>query len=494
MSRRKLFLGSLLVAGVLLGLGWWVLGRGVLIGLGSAKAWEKPLVHRDLDSIRTDTLRVLILQDPLSWEERPKAASGLEFELLLRFAKQLDLPMVVVPMDHPDSMLMALQLGRGDIIAAQLTSRKDLRQWVNLTRPYRRVRPVLATLRPDPHVVNVPKGSASVDRSLDTAFLSPLSPFADPAYRFDTPSIDHFKLHIDPRITPEDLLMEVVLGRHRAAVITDARAMYGTDRFPVLEFGPAIGPEQGLHFAVRRNSPQLLKRLNDWLEDDEEKEAREMYIQAYGGRSPASGPLVQRKVIPVRGDSLSPFDDHFRAHADLMRWDWELLAAMAWRESRFDSTVSSRKGAQGIMQIMPRTGKRLGLDTASVMEDHIRAAAVYLSKLDTLWIRAIPDKEQRLRFVLASYNAGPGHIIDAQRLARSLGLDPDRWEHNVERTVLLLAQPRYYMQPEMKNGYCKGSQVFQYVREVLHMYRQLKAHGLPDGSGSVRDGMGTTDR
>ena len=97
-----------------------------------------------------------------------------------------------------------------------------------------------------------------------------------------------------------------------------------------------------------------------------------------------------------------------------------------------------------------------------------------LRRLDTIWMRAVPDKQQRLRFVLASYNAGPGHIIDAQRLAEQLGPDPAKWEGHVERAVLLLAKPRFFLRPGMKNGYCKGSQVFHYVRGVLTVYHQLK--------------------
>ncbi|MBX2974414.1 MAG: transglycosylase SLT domain-containing protein, partial [Flavobacteriales bacterium] len=142
-------------------------------------------------------------------------------------------------------------------------------------------------------------------------------------------------------------------------------------------------------------------------------------------------------------------------------------------ESRFDSTAVSHKGAHGIMQFMPNTAARYGLDTALSVGDHIDAAKRYVTRLDTLWMRAVPDRDQRLRFVLASYNAGVGHIIDAQRLAERLGLDPQRWEHNVERAVLLLAKPRYYTRPEMKNGYCKGSQVFHYVRDILALYNQL---------------------
>jgi len=449
--------------------------------------WERPHVERDLDAIVKDTLRVLVLADPLSWEERPQGVSGLEHDLLERFAKRIAAPLRVIPMDHPDSMLLALQKGVGDVIAAQATPRRDRRKWLAYTRPYRTVRPVLATLRPDPQVLEpVAKGGkkpvpkATFETRIDTAEISRWSPFSDPAYRFDRPANAPMPLHLDPLITPEDLLMEVVLGRHAASIVTDARAHYETGRFPVLEFSAPLGPAVDLCFVVRRNAPQLLRRMDEWLLDPAEAKAHALFVKAYSMPLPKPGPLRNKRSVPVSGDSISPYDIWFKEHAHRIPWDWELLAAMAYKESRFDSTAVSVKGAQGIMQIMPRTAERLGLEPGDHMEDHIGAATLYLNKLDTLWMRAIPDREQRLRFVLASYNAGPGHIIDAQRLAGMLGLDPDRWEHNVERAVLLLAKPRYYMLPEMKNGFCNGRQVFYYVREVVGMYRQLK--GRPRSS------------
>jgi membrane-bound lytic murein transglycosylase F len=452
--------------------------------------WERPHVERDLDTIAKDTLRVLVLSDPLSWEERPQGVSGLEHDLLVRFAKRIGVPLLVVPMDHPDSMLLALQKGVGDVIAAQATARRDRRKWLAYTDAYRTVRPVLATLRPDPQVAGPatkgakkPASGPTVEARVDTAEISLWSPFSDPAYRFDRPADSPMPLHLDPLITPEDLLMEVVLGRHSASIVTDARAQYETGRFPVLEFSAPLGPAMDLCFVLRRNAPQLLQGMNEWLSDPAEVEARALFVKAYSMPLPKPGPLRNKRSVPVSGDSISPYDAWFKEHAGRIPWDWELLAAMAYKESRFDSTVVSVKGAQGIMQIMPRTAERLGLEPGDHMEDHIGAATLYLNKLDTLWMRAIPDREQRLRFVLASYNAGPGHIIDAQRLARILGLDPDRWEHNVERAVLLLAKPRYYMLPEMKNGFCNGRQVFYYVREVVGMYRQLK--GRPRSSTKV---------
>ena len=437
--------------------------------------WAEPKVDRDLAQVLADTLRVLVLRDPLTWEQRPKAVSGLEWELMERFAHELNVPVRAVPVEHPDSLWMALQMGRGDVIAAQLTPRKDHQRWVRFSRPYRKVAPVMASLRNDPYV-QVPKGGAKLGPAQDSITSGAWSPFTDPDYRY-TPSVCVARPPAeDSTFTADDLLMELVLGHRASVVVSEAHAAHEALRFPILEFSSPIGPPQALAFAVRRNAPHLLTSMNDWLKKEDHSGSMDLLADGYRAkRLPRAGPLRTKRSVPVTGDSISPYDVWFRAHAHDMPWDWQLLAVMAYKESRFDSTAVSSKGAQGIMQLMPRTAARLGVDSTNAMEAHIGAAVKYLNKLDTLWRRAVPDREQRLRFVLASYNAGPGHVIDAQRLAEQLGLDPRQWEHNVERTVLLLSKPRYYMRPTMKNGYCNGPQVFHYVRDVVAMYRQLKS-------------------
>lgn len=426
--------------------------------------WDHPRIDRDLDRIAMDTLRVLVMRDPLSWEERPKAITGTEYELMERFAMHVGLVLKAVPVDHRDSMLFALQRGDGDVIAAQYTPRREERGWFSSTRPYHTVRPMMALPRTDPW-------AKKPAREVDTLGISRWSPFADNyTGSAGTPVV----VELDG--TPEEQLMQVVIGTIHAAVVTDAAAAYEGQRFPALEFVPLQGPERALCFAVRTNTPKLLQAMNAWLAAKEESAFRAALLDSYLGRLPKPGAL-RKRTMPAAADSISPYDEAFKKYGGGFGWKWQLLTAMAWKESRFDSTAVSHMGASGIMQFMPRTATRFGLDTALSVSDHIHAAKRYITRLDTIWMRAVPDRDQRLRFVLASYNAGVGHIIDAQRLAERIGLDPQRWEHNVERAVLLLAKPRYYMRPEMKNGYCKGSQVFHYVRDIIALYNQLT--GLP---------------
>ncbi|MBK6369996.1 MAG: transporter substrate-binding domain-containing protein [Flavobacteriales bacterium] len=167
----------------------------------SAKVpWDHPVVERDLADIKKDTLRVLVLPDPWTWEVRPKAVTGLEYELLERFADREGLVIQAIPVEHPDSMFAALQHGRGDVIAAQFTLRKEQRGWVACTRTYHTARPMVARLREDPMREERvgPK---------DTIAISRWSPFVDAtARRRGRSKLGHVR-RVDG--SPEEVLMDL---------------------------------------------------------------------------------------------------------------------------------------------------------------------------------------------------------------------------------------------------------------------------------------------
>jgi len=117
--------------------------------------------------------------------------------------------------------------------------------------------------------------------------------------------------------------------------------------------------------------------------------------------------------------------------ADKHDVDPALIKAIIMAESRYNPMATSEKGAIGLMQIMPETGKHFGIDITSSPGDNIKAGAKYISWLHSIFDAKIPDEKERMRFILASYNAGPGHILDAMRLAEKNGMNPLIWEDNV---------------------------------------------------------------
>ena len=149
------------------------------------------------------------------------------------------------------------------------------------------------------------------------------------------------------------------------------------------------------------------------------------------------------------------YDDLIKEGADSLGWDWRLFAAMVFQESKFQPDLESWAGAKGLMQLMPRTAERFGVTDRTDPVQSIRGGTEIL---ELLWGRFvdIPDSVQRIKFTMASYNCGYGHVVDARTLAFEEGLDMYRWDNNVEESILKLSYPEYYNKPSIKYGYVRG--------------------------------------
>jgi membrane-bound lytic murein transglycosylase F len=176
---------------------------------------------------------------------------------------------------------------------------------------------------------------------------------------------------------------------------------------------------------------------------------------------------VEQRADSPSGGELSPYDDLARQYAERYGFDWRLIVSQMYQESRFDPNAKSWVGALGLLQVLPRTGKELGLENLRDPETGLHAGVKYL---DWLMRRFEPDLPvaERTWFALASYNAGVGHVRDARRLARQLDMDPDRWFNNVEKAMLLLANQRYAR--KARHGYVRGHEPVNYVREIRDRY------------------------
>ncbi len=176
---------------------------------------------------------------------------------------------------------------------------------------------------------------------------------------------------------------------------------------------------------------------------------------------------------------VSPFDDLFKKYADKYEWDWKLLASQAYVESKFDSTAVSWAGARGLMQIMPRTAKGYGQSAKSVMKNDVavETSLRLLRDLDKQLASRVPDPEERKKFVIASYNSGLAHVLDAIALAKKYGLNPEKWDDNVAKAILWKSNPRYYKDPVVKFGYSRGRETFDYVNRVYAYYAKSKIYG-----------------
>ena len=172
---------------------------------------------------------------------------------------------------------------------------------------------------------------------------------------------------------------------------------------------------------------------------------------------------------------ISRFDPIMRRVGEEQGQDWRLMSAIAYSESRFIENLVSSQGAAGIMQIRPIVARHFNVpvEKLSDTETNIRLASMLLGELGRmLRLPAEVSSDDRMKLILASYNAGVGHVQDARRLARAEGANPNSWS-DVSRYLKLKADPTYYNKEEVRNGRFTGSgQTLSYVEEVMKKYYQ----------------------
>lgn len=174
---------------------------------------------------------------------------------------------------------------------------------------------------------------------------------------------------------------------------------------------------------------------------------------------------------------LSPYDVLFREYADTTVCDWMLLAAIAYVESKFDTTSVSKNGPHGLMQIMPNTYRQL-LNEMGVSDTtefstrmNIRVASYYIASLDKNFY--FINKKERLNYILASYNGGPGHVFDAMRIAKKHGLNRYSWK-DISGVLKTMNREEVYTDSICKCGKFEASQTLHYIDKVQRKYKEYK--------------------
>ena len=213
------------------------------------------------------------------------------------------------------------------------------------------------------------------------------------------------------------------------------------------------------------------------LYDEEDDDDEEVLVCVTPMKSTTSkGSSEQSQVQSTRHQgAISDWDYLFQQYGERYGWDWYVLASIAYQESHFRAEVVGMGGATGLMGIMPATGRRYGYSRAKLKhaESSIRVACMALRDFGRAFAH-ITDAEQRMKFTLASYNAGNAHVRDARRLAENAGLDPDRWDDSVEIYMARLDEPKYYQDPLVQHGRANGDHTVRYVAEVFHRAQSYK--------------------
>jgi len=455
-------------------------------------------INRDLAQIReSGTLTVLAPYNSTTYFIYQGEPLGYEYEILRAFAKDLGVQLKMVVVTDPKSLFPLLNSGEGDLAAARLIppTPAEGEAPVSFTRALYRTEPALVQQEEPPS-----KAGEGAEKALQPGPADPL-PEVDinarlvtqpwqlagrtvtlpeqSAYRrtllelSDEISGDVHIVELGEQIQDETLAQKVARGEVQFTVMQKNLAELKEVEFKNLKVRPILGPSHGVAWAVRKNSPQLMDELNRWIEDKKEAGLFGAMYQKYFIDRRHYLERVTSEYLTSKTGKLSEFDALIKQHAVDLNWDWRLLASQTFQESRFRPAARSWAGAAGLLQLMPKTAKEFGVTNPLDPEDNVQGACKFLKWLERYWEKRIPDDGERIKFVLASYNTGAGHVEDAQRLAEKYGGNPQKWE-DVAYWLLQKSTQKYSSDEVVKFGFCRGLEPVNYVTNILERFDHYK--------------------
>lgn len=404
---------------------------------------------------------------------------GYQYEMLQRLSKHLNLDLEIVITNDLDDAFKKLNKFECDIVAINLTVTNERKNFLAFTQPIGQTRQVLVQKKPynwenmsrnniekqlirnqldlANKTVHVMKSSAYVTRLNNLA-----EEIGDSIY---VKEVEHYEV--------EQLITLVDKGEIEYTVADEEVALLNQTYYPSIDVGTSISFPQKQAWAINLHNTELLKEVNKWIEDFNNTNLQAViynkYFKDMKARKRSASPYIS-----LKGGKISVYDKHIKKYSKKINWDWRLIASLIFQESRFNPDIQSWAGAFGLMQLMPATAKRFGASKNSSPEQNIAAGVKFIRWLDNQLKDKVPDDEERVKFILASYNVGLGHVLDARRLAEANGKDPNIWTDNVDFFILNKSNPEYYNSELVKYGYCRGIETFNYVKEVMARYEMYK--------------------
>lgn len=394
---------------------------------------------------------------------------GFHYDLARDFAEYLGVKLQIIEVNNDiDTAIYRLQAGKYDLLAMSMTQTPERKEQLGFSQPFFQTGEVLVQNRSNAPVKNmseldgkeifIPKSAISYKKILQ--------------HIQDSLNIHIYITEID-KYSNEDLMHLVETGEINYTVIDENVAQASGFSMRNIDYSFKLKDNLSISWATNPDAGLLTIEINNWL-DQIRKNGKLNYLYKRYFNNHRSVPHHTSKYALLKRGNICPFDALLKKESVRLGWDWRLLAAIVFTESQFDPEAESEVGAYGLMQIIPETAEHFHVTDYFQPDSNVYAGVSYLQYLNKYLTSYVPDSTERIKFILASYNAGPGHVLDAIRLTDKYGKDPQVWTNNVDFYMLHKNERQYYQDPLSKNGYCNGPQAYYYVERVMETYNNYK--------------------
>jgi membrane-bound lytic murein transglycosylase F len=443
----------------------------------SNSSLEEKTLSRLQQVMDRGTLRVVTDFNSTSYFIYRGQPMGYQYEMLQELANHLGVRLEVRVDNDLERKFDMLENGEIDLIAVNLSITKDRRQKMDFTVAHTQACQVLVQRKPDNWRKLSSKALADsllknqLDLAGKTIYVQKNSSYVKRLKNLSEEIGENITI-VEVEEAEDKLIEKVANGEINYTVSDENVARVNQTFFGNIDISLPVSFQQNLAWAVPKGSKDLKYTIDSWLTDFKDSRKYAMIYHKYY-QSTRTAEIKESDYFTNISGKISPYDAAIKQFSEEIGWDWRLVASMIYQESRFNPQAKSWAGAYGLMQLMPRTGERFGVTAASSPKMQIRAGIMYIRWLDERF-QFIKDINERQKFILASYNVGMGHVLDARALAIKYDGNPDIWEGNVAEFLLSKADPRIYSDPVVKYGYCRGVEPYQYVTDIIERYDHYK--------------------
>ncbi len=428
-----------------------------------------------LDKIKkTKSLNVVLLNAPSAYYIGTDGAQGFEYDLLNSYAKYLGVKLNITTANTIKEAIKFSKLPHIHITSASLTKTKEREKSFNFGPSYFEVQEQVICNRGM-------LGSGKFPRNIEALDGLSISVGEGTSYSETIKALQEDGYDINATLNSDlstEELLEQVASHKIDCTIADSNIYALNQRyFPRIALAFVISEREQLAWVLAPNSKELEADMYSWFNSFNQsgklaqlKDHYYSYVFFFN--------YYDNKMFYKRVKSRLPkYKKYFNKYGKKYNIPWTLLAAQSYQESHWNPKAKSFTGVRGLMMLTLRTAKMLGVKNRLNPEQSIKGGAKHLNQM----LKNVPKEvegDNRLKFALAAYNIGMGHIKDAQVIAKRIGLNQNIWS-DLKKALPLLSQKRYYK--TLKHGYARGSEPVRYV-DSIYDFRDI-LQNISEASG-----------
>ena len=410
-------------------------------------------------------LHVVLLNAPSTYYIGTEGPQGFEYDLLKAYADHLGVALKITPAHTVKEALVLSKNKDVHITSAALAKTPSRQKKYHFGPSYFEVQEQVICNRGM-------LGSSKFPRDVEDLEGLSIMVGEDTSYSENLQKLKNDGFDINFTTTSEystEELLEMVAAHEIDCTVADSN-IYSLNLkfFPEISLAFSISGREQLAWLLPKDAKELEADMYTWLNDFNQK-GKMTQLKDHYYSYVLFFDYYNTKMFYKRIQSRLPkYKKYFQEAARKFDIPWTLLASLSYQESHWNPKAKSFTGVRGLMMLTKRTAKLLGVKNRLDPKQSIIGGTRHLKQM----IKFVPKEvegEDRLKFALAAYNIGMGHIHDAQKLATKLGLNPNSWR-DLKIVLPLLSQKRYYR--TLKYGYARGSEPVKYV-EAIYNYKEI---------------------